>query len=79
MSFREQLTSCPRCRMVINIESIMIDERATVRILGKCSNPNCNTQSICRDIDPIQVAAYESSLLRMKQRTAPPKPRNLGH
>lgn len=79
MSFREQLTSCPRCRMVINIESIMIDERATVRILGKCSNPACLTQNICRDIDPLQVAAYESSLIRMKRRTAPPPVKHLGH
>jgi len=65
--------------MVINIDSIMIDERATVRILGKCSNPGCNTQSICRDIDPLQVAAYESSLLRAKRRSTPPRQKNLGH
>jgi len=78
MSFREQLTSCPRCRMVVAIESILIDERATVRVMGKCTNPNCQTQSICRDIDAMQVAAYESSLLRMKPtRIAPVK--SLGH
>lgn len=79
MSFREQLTSCPRCRMVIAIDSIMIDERATVRILGKCTNPSCLTQSICRDIDPLQVAAYESSLMRVKQHHEPPRQQTVGH
>jgi hypothetical protein len=79
MSFREQLTSCPRCRMVIAIDSIMIDERATVRILGKCTNPSCLTQSICRDIDPLQVAAYESSLMRAKQHREPPRQQTVGH
>jgi hypothetical protein len=81
MSFREQLTSCPRCHMVISIDSVMIDERATLRILGKCNNPSCQTQGICRDIDPLQVAAYESSLLRATQeqrRTTAPV-RGLGH
>lgn len=67
MAFREQLTSCPRCRMVITIDSIMIDEKATIRIVGKCQNPSCQTQGICRDIDPLQVAAYESSLIRASQ------------
>jgi hypothetical protein len=74
MSFREQLTSCPRCRMVIAIDSIMVDERATVRILGKCTNP-----SICRDIDPLQIAAYESSLIQAQRQSAPPRPQALGH
>jgi hypothetical protein len=79
MSFREQLTSCPRCRMVIAIDSIMVDERATVRILGKCTNPGCLTQSICRDIDPLQIAAYESSLIQAKRQSAPPLQKALGH
>ncbi len=64
MAFREQLTSCPRCHLLITIESVMIDEKATVRILGKCTNPHCQTQSICRDIDPLQIAAYEGSIAR---------------
>lgn len=83
MAFREQLTSCPRCRMVISIESISIDEKATVRIVGKCNNANCQTQGICRDIDPLQVAAYESSLLSAAhaQVNVPRAPRqaNVGH
>jgi|GEM_PF-3432646 len=78
MAFREQLTSCPRCHMLITIDSIMIDERATVRIIGKCTNPSCHTQGICRDIDPLQIAAFESALLR-----AAPQPstivKGLGH
>lgn len=81
MPFREQLTSCPRCHMVISIDSIMIDERATLRIVGKCNNASCQTQGICRDIDPLQVAAYESSLIRaaQEQRRAHPPVRGLGH
>ncbi len=82
MSFREQLTSCPRCHMVINIDSILIDEKATLRIIGKCNNPSCQTQGICRDIDPIQVAAYESSLLRVAQtpqKAHAPQKATIGH
>jgi hypothetical protein len=78
MAFREQLTSCPRCHMLIAIDSIMIDERATVRIVGKCTNPACHTQNICRDIDALQIAAFESALIRAcAQRTPPVK--GLGH
>lgn len=81
MPFREQLTSCPRCHMVITIESVLIDERATIRIMGKCNNQNCQTQGICRDIDTLQVAAYESSLIRAatEQRRVQPPVRGLGH
>lgn len=81
MSFREQLTSCPRCHMVISIESVLIDERATIRIMGKCNNQNCLTQGICRDIDTLQVAAYESSLIRAaaEQRRVQAPVRGLGH
>lgn len=81
MAFREQLTSCPRCRMVISIESIMIDEKATLRIVGKCTNQTCQTQGICRDIDPLQVAAYESSILNVSQlqRRSEPQMKGLGH
>ncbi len=78
MAFREQLTSCPRCHLLITIESVMIDEKATVRILGKCTNPHCHTQSICRDIDPLQIAAYEGSIVK----TVParqPAPKVPGH
>lgn len=69
--------------MVITIESISIDEKATVRIVGKCNNANCQTQGICRDIDPLQVAAYESSLLSAAHaQTNAPRPSkqvSLGH
>ena len=78
MSFREQLTSCPRCHMLIAIDSIMIDERATVRIVGKCTNPGCYTQNICRDIDALQIAAFEAALQRMAARRQPPV-KGLGH
>jgi len=78
MAFREQLTSCPRCHMLITIDSIMIDERATVRIVGKCTNPICHTQNICRDIDPLQIAAFESALLRAASRCPVPV-KGLGH
>ncbi|MFN0124017.1 MAG: hypothetical protein ACKV2V_26235 [Blastocatellia bacterium] len=76
MAFREQLTSCPRCHLLISIESVMIDERATVRIIGKCTNPHCQTQTICRDVDPLQIAAFEASLQRKApvQRPAPIAP-----
>jgi hypothetical protein len=73
MAFREQLTSCPRCHLLITIESVQIDEKATVRIIGKCTNPHCHTNSICRDIDPLQIAAYEGSILKVNN-SAPPRP-----
>lgn len=80
MAFREQLTSCPRCHLLISIESVMVDERATVRIIGKCTNPHCQTNSICRDLDPLQIAAYEASMLKINsQITQPPAPKVLGH
>ena len=78
MAFREQLTSCPRCQMLIAIDSIMIDERATVRIVGKCTNPNCYTQRICRDIDPLQIAAFEAELVTAASRRQPAL-KGLGH
>jgi hypothetical protein len=67
--------------MVISIESVLIDERATIRIIGKCNNQNCQTSGICRDIDTLQVAAYESSLMRAatEQRRVQPPVRGLGH
>jgi len=67
--------------MVISIESVLIDERATIRIMGKCNNQNCQTQGICRDIDTLQVAAYESSLIRAaaEQRRVQAPVRGLGH
>jgi hypothetical protein len=80
MAFREQLTSCPRCHLLITIESVMIDEKATVRIIGKCTNPHCHTQSICRDIDPLQIAAYEASILQVSASTPrQPAPQSPGH
>jgi hypothetical protein len=78
MAFREQLTSCPRCHMLIAIDSVMIDERATVRIVGKSTNPNCHTQNICRDIDPLQIAAFEAALLHAAS-PRPRAPKGLGH
>ena len=67
--------------MVITIDSIMIDKKAVIRIIGKCQNPSGLTQGICRDIDPLQVAAYESSLIRAAkvERKTPPQTKVLGH
>lgn len=82
MAFREQLTSCPRCHLLISIESVMIDEKATVRIVGKCTNPNCHTQTICRDIDALQIAAMESAILTAHDAEVKPRPstpRAIGH
>jgi hypothetical protein len=78
MGFREQLTSCPRCHMLIAIESVMVDERATVRIVGKCTNPHCHTQNICRDIDPLQIAAFEAALVRASAERLH-SPKDAGH
>ena len=64
--------------MLIAIDSIMIDERATVRIVGKCTNPGCHTQNICRDIDALQIAAFEAALLRVSPYRQPPV-KGLGH
>ena len=56
MPFREQLTLCPRCYMLIVIDLILIDERAVVRIIGDCTNPDCRARNICFDFDPFQLA-----------------------
>jgi hypothetical protein len=66
MSFREQKATCPRCRMLLEIKSVLIDERATVRIIGRCANPFCAVDEAMRDVDPLQVAAAESSLKRVR-------------
>jgi hypothetical protein len=64
MSYREQRAVCPRCRMLVEISAVLIDERAMVRILGRCVNPFCVADEVARDVDPLKVAAAASSLKR---------------
>jgi hypothetical protein len=64
MSYREQRTVCPRCRTLIEISAVLVDERAMVRVLGRCVNPFCIADEVARDVDPLQVAAAASSLKR---------------
>lgn len=63
MSYREQLTSCPRCGIVITVDSVAINECAWLRIVGTCQNPKCGASQIAREIDPLQIAAAESLFL----------------
>jgi hypothetical protein len=73
MSFREQKTTCPRCLTLLAIDAVLIDERATVRIMGHCLNPFCIVDEVQRDVDPLQVAAAQSTLNRVaRQRPALP-------
>lgn len=63
--------------MLIAISSVYIDERATVRIVGSCTNPECQTVNICRDIDALQIAAFEAALIRVNNNK--PVTSNAGH
>ena len=59
MAFRIQQTSCPRCRLLININDVAVDEMGTLRIEGTC--PKCDV-SIIRDIDIFTIAAKAATI-----------------
>lgn len=61
MAFREQLTLCPHCYMQIAIDLIQINERAIVRVVGDCTNPDCCARNICFDFDTFQFAVESAS------------------
>lgn len=65
--------------MQIEINSVLIDERATVRITGSCPNPFCPVGEVARDVDPLQIAAAESTLKRVRPQSAALALSGFGH
>ena len=75
MAFRVQQTGCPRCKLLININDVAVDEAGTLRIEGTC--PKCNV-IVVRDVDIFTLVANAAQLQRLgaanaMQRTSPLK------